>query len=77
MSDNGRGIAPENLNKIFDPYFTTKKKGTGLGLAIVHKIIEAHEGHIEVESTIDQGTSFTMVIPCQQSKQSKTNDDTV
>ncbi|MCG6909161.1 MAG: PAS domain-containing protein [Deltaproteobacteria bacterium] len=64
VSDTGRGIAAENLNKIFDPYFTTKKKGTGLGLAIVYKIIEAHEGRIDVMSTLDKGTTFTISIPC-------------
>jgi two-component system sensor histidine kinase HydH len=64
VSDTGRGIAPGDLNKIFDPYFTTKKKGTGLGLAIVYKIIEAHGGHIDVKSTLDQGTAFTISIPC-------------
>jgi len=65
ISDTGRGISSEQLKKIFDPYFTTKSKGTGLGLAIVHKIIEAHEGHIEVNSAIDQGTSFSIEIPCE------------
>ena len=65
ISDTGRGISPEQLKKIFDPYFTTKSKGTGLGLAIVHKIIEAHEGHIEVNSAIDEGTSFSISIPCE------------
>jgi len=74
VSDTGKGITSEQLNKIFDPYFTTKKNGTGLGLAIVHKIIEAHQGHIEVKSTIGQGTSFTMLISCQQSKQQRGND---
>ena len=74
VSDSGRGIAPEHLSKIFDPYFTTKKKGTGLGLAIVHKIIEAHQGHIEVNSTIGEGTSFLMMIPGRQSKQQGGND---
>jgi two-component system sensor histidine kinase HydH len=64
VSDTGRGIAPGDLNKIFDPYFTTKKKGTGLGLAIVYKIIEGHKGHIDVVSTLDKGTTFTLSIPC-------------
>jgi len=77
VSDSGRGIAPEHLNKIFEPYFTTKKKGTGLGLAIVHKIIEGHQGHIEVESTIGQGSSFVMMIPCKQIKQQRGNDGIV
>lgn len=50
IKDNGKGIKPEILNKIFDPYFTTKGTGTGLGLAMVHKIITAHKGRIEVVS---------------------------
>ena len=65
VKDNGPGISPEQLNKIFDPYFTTKKRGTGLGLAIVYKIIEAHQGQIVVESVVGEGTSFTITIPCQ------------
>jgi two-component system sensor histidine kinase HydH len=64
VSDTGRGIAPADLNKIFDPYFTTKKKGTGLGLAIVYKIIEAHGGSISVLSVLNKGTTFTLLIPC-------------
>jgi len=63
--DTGRGISPEQINKIFDPYYTTKSKGTGLGLAIVEKIIEAHGGQIEVNSTLDKGTSFLISIPCE------------
>ena len=74
VSDSGQGITPDHLSKIFDPYYTTKKKGTGLGLAIVHKIIEAHQGHIEVNSTIGEGTSFLMMIPGRQSKQQGGND---
>jgi two-component system sensor histidine kinase HydH len=66
VSDTGKGIPSEQLKKIFDPYFTTKNKGTGLGLAIVHKIIEAHGGQIEVDSTIDEGTSVLIRIPCEQ-----------
>ena len=71
VQDSGSGISPDQLNKIFDPYFTTKKRGTGLGLAIVYKIIEAHQGQIAVHSTIDQGTSFTITIPCQQNQATK------
>ena len=65
VSDTGGGISPEQMNQIFDPYYTTKSKGTGLGLAIVHKIIEAHGGHIEVHSAPDEGTSFRISIPCE------------
>jgi two-component system sensor histidine kinase HydH len=75
VRDTGRGIAPEDLNKIFDPYFTTKKKGTGLGLAIVYKIIDTHKGRIEVESTMGQGTVFTITIPCYSEDTKRGNDD--
>lgn len=63
IRDTGSGISAEDLNKIFDPYFTTKPKGTGLGLAIVQKIIEAHEGQIRVRSSIGQGTVFSIALP--------------
>jgi two-component system sensor histidine kinase HydH len=66
IKDTGSGIKSEDLNKIFDPYFTTKTKGTGLGLAIVHKIIEAHRGDIKIRSISEQGTAFTIVIPIKQ-----------
>jgi two-component system sensor histidine kinase HydH len=66
IKDTGSGIKSEDLNKIFDPYFTTKAKGTGLGLAIVHKIIEAHNGQIKIRSVSGQGTAFTIVIPAKK-----------
>ena len=65
IGDTGKGIPPEHLNKIFDPYFTSKNKGTGLGLAIVHKIIEAHDARINVESTLGKGTTVYLQLPCQ------------
>ncbi len=68
VKDSGPGIPPDQLGNIFDPYFTTKKRGTGLGLAIVYKIVEAHQGQIEVDSTMGVGTSFTIVIPCQRNE---------
>jgi two-component system sensor histidine kinase HydH len=66
IRDTGPGIKVENLNKIFDPYYTTKTKGTGLGLAIVHKIVEAHNGSIKVRSISGQGTSFIISVPAKQ-----------
>jgi two-component system sensor histidine kinase HydH len=66
IKDTGSGIKAENLNKIFDPYYTTKTKGTGLGLAIVHKIVEAHNGSIKVRSVSGKGTSFIISIPAKQ-----------
>lgn len=63
VSDTGVGISTENLNKIFSPFFTTKIEGTGLGLAEVHKVIQAHNGGIEVTSEINKGTIFTIMLP--------------
>src|ERR1022692_2906437 len=65
VSDNGEGILPENLAKIFNPFFTTKPegKGVGLGLAVSYGIIEAHGGDIEVRSTVGVGTTFTVSLP--------------
>ena len=63
ISDTGNGISSESLSKIFEPYFSTKETGTGLGLAIVHKIVEIHNGTIEVESREGEGTKFTVKLP--------------
>ncbi len=63
ISDTGSGISPENLEKIFEPYFSTKETGTGLGLAIVQKIIDVHNGEIAVESELGKGTIFTVKLP--------------
>ncbi|MDD2856174.1 MAG: ATP-binding protein, partial [Desulfuromonadaceae bacterium] len=65
FKDEGRGIAPDDLNKIFQPYFTTKDVGIGLGLAITERIIKEHSGSIEVESAIGKGTTFTVYLPIQ------------
>ena len=63
IRDNGPGIAPDRLSRIFIPFFTTKVKGTGLGLAVVQKIIQNHQGHIEVESHEGQGALFRIHLP--------------
>ena len=63
ISDTGSGILKEDLNKIFNPFFTRKEKGTGLGLAIVHNILKLHRGNIEVERLSDGGSSFTICLP--------------
>jgi signal transduction histidine kinase len=63
VTDTGNGISSDNLSKIFEPYFSTKETGTGLGLAIVHKIVDIHNGTIEVESTEGEGTKFTVRLP--------------
>jgi PAS domain S-box-containing protein len=63
VEDSGPGMEHEVLQKIFDPYFTTKETGTGLGLATSYKILERHGGHISVESTPGVGTTFTLLLP--------------
>lgn len=63
IEDHGAGISMENMPKIFDPYFTTKKTGSGLGLASSYSIIKNHNGHIMVRSNIDSGTVFEILIP--------------
>jgi signal transduction histidine kinase len=63
ITDNGPGIPEANIDKIFEPYFSTKETGTGLGLAIVQKIIEMHNGTIEVASNEREGTRFTVRLP--------------
>jgi signal transduction histidine kinase len=63
IADTGRGISEENLPKIFEPYFSTKETGTGLGLAIVQKVVDVHDGIIEVMSTVSGGTQFVVRLP--------------
>ena len=63
VADTGPGIPREFQQKIFEPFYTTKQKGTGLGLSIVRKIIDAHHGTLEVESTPDQGSRFRINLP--------------
>jgi signal transduction histidine kinase len=61
--DTGVGIAPENLGRIFDAYYTTKDRGSGLGLMIVQRIVHDHGGYIEVESKPGEGATFTIFLP--------------
>ncbi|MEW6593783.1 MAG: ATP-binding protein [Thermodesulfobacteriota bacterium] len=63
VRDSGPGIPPRHLQRIFDPYFTTKENGTGLGLAIVHQIVASHQGTISVQSPPRQGAAFTITLP--------------
>lgn len=63
IKDEGPGIAKEHLEKIFTPFFTTKSKGTGLGLSEAHKIMEAHGGKIDIETSEQSGTSVTLKLP--------------
>jgi PAS domain S-box-containing protein len=61
--DQGRGIDPRHIDRIFDPYFTTKSSGTGLGLATAHSIVARHGGHLAVESTLGAGATFSVYLP--------------
>jgi signal transduction histidine kinase len=63
--DNGTGIRDEHLTRLFEPFFTTKSvgDGSGLGLSISYGIVERHGGHIDVSSTLGEGTCFTVVLP--------------
>ena len=63
FQDEGVGIHPDHVAKVFDPYFTTKQKGSGLGLAVAFNIIANHDGQLTVASTLGDGTTFTMVLP--------------
>jgi two-component system sensor histidine kinase HydH len=63
VEDNGKGIKKEHMDKLFIPFFTTSPSGTGLGLSICHKIVEAHQGRIEVMSEEGKFTRFSVIIP--------------
>jgi len=65
FADSGQGIPRENLERIFNPFFTTRQEGTGLGLAITHRIVQGHGGRMEVESRLGEGTTFTVVLPVE------------
>lgn len=66
VSDTGGGIPHEQLNRIFEPFYTTKKKGSGLGLMIVQRIVRAHGGRIELDSRVGQGTTFKIWLPMRE-----------
>ena len=63
VEDTGVGIPPENLGRIFDLYFTTKEKGSGIGLSMVYRIVQLHDGEVEVQSTPGRGTRFRLMFP--------------
>jgi two-component system NtrC family sensor kinase len=65
IADSGEGIPPESINRIFEPFYTTKStgSGTGLGLSVTHRIIQQHDGRILVDSELDRGTQFTVCLP--------------
>jgi len=66
VADNGRGIAPDHLPNIFRPFYTTKGDGTGLGLSLARRIVEDHQGRIDVTSTVGKGTTFAVVLPFER-----------
>jgi signal transduction histidine kinase len=63
VDDDGPGIPPDVAEKVFDPFFTTKPQGSGLGLAIVRKIVDAHDGRIDLRTTVGQGTTIRVTLP--------------
>ena len=63
VEDTGVGIDPAHLAKIFDLYFTTKERGSGIGLSMVYRIVQLHDGEIEVQSTPGHGTTFRLLLP--------------
>jgi two-component system sensor histidine kinase AtoS len=63
VSDDGPGIPPDVAEKVFDPFFTTKPQGSGLGLAIVRKIVDAHDGRIDLRTGVGQGTTIRVTLP--------------
>ncbi len=69
VSDSGKGMTREEQEKMFDPFFTTRRAGTGLGLAVSHQIVEQHHGHFEVVSAPGKGTKITVVLPVTQKNQ--------
>jgi PAS domain S-box-containing protein len=66
IKDSGKGIEKDNLDKIFDPYFSTKKTGHGLGLAICFSIVKKHGGHIFADSVVGEGSTFTLYLPASE-----------
>lgn len=70
VSDNGPGMAPELLEKIYDPFFTTKNRGTGLGLSIAHSVIKEHGGRLQVESELGRGSTFAVGLPAGEARPS-------
>ncbi|WP_022666101.1 ATP-binding protein [Desulfospira joergensenii] len=77
IQDRGVGIAPQYIEKIFDPYFTTKQHGSGLGLAIIHSIIRKHNGEIRVDSRLNQGTTFTILLPVSEKPRAEETENRV
>jgi len=80
FADNGRGIPPEDLKRVFEPFFTTRagQGGTGLGLSITYGLVQELGGTIQVRSTVGQGTCFTVSLPLKYEKRKREIDaDTI
>lgn len=75
VADTGTGIRPDELGRIFDPYFTTRPSGTGLGLPIAQRIVEAHGGKIAVASQQGKGTVFSVFLPCRETSAGHTDKE--
>jgi signal transduction histidine kinase len=69
LVDDGPGVPTDIAERVFNPFFTTKPQGSGLGLAIVRKIVDAHDGHIDLETTVGQGTRFRVTLPLNSGEQ--------
>jgi signal transduction histidine kinase len=66
IADQGAGIAAENIERIFNPFFTTRSGGTGLGLSIAYRIMTQHDGQITVRQNLERGTTFRVALPLTQ-----------
>jgi len=73
FTDTGEGITPENLGRIFSPFFTTRQQGTGLGLAITQRIVEQHKGELDVTSDPGKGATFTIILPLPMNEEQTRN----
>lgn len=68
VSDSGDGVSPDDLERIFDPFYSTRESGTGLGLALVHRVVESHGGSIKVSSSQGEGSTFTLTLPLAEAR---------
>jgi two-component system cell cycle sensor histidine kinase/response regulator CckA len=75
VQDHGGGITPDNLKRIFNPYFTTKKAGNGLGLALSYSIMKSHRGLMTVESVVSEGSTFKVYLPKTAKVAASTQED--
>lgn len=74
FTDTGQGITPDNLDRIFSPFFTTRQQGTGLGLAITQRIVEQHKGELDVASDPGKGATFTIILPLPMNEEQARNE---